>query len=667
MRTPPWLMACALLFWGWENGLLMWGWMMAAILEGSRFSRTRWEFSDTDLNRICNLSWWLCVGSALLVYSEDRTNFIFRLAQYLPFCLFPLALGQAYGHREKMPLTVFWWLLRRSPNKQYSHKAYNISYCYFAVCVMAASSATSANLFFYSGVTLLVAWALTASRPRRVSNVVWVGLLALVAVSGYFSHTGLRQLQSTMEERLGIWIASLFRFQQQDSRECPTQIGSPGRLALSGKIIFRVRAESSGYVPGLLREQSWDNYQKEIWSTTNLAGTDANPGMSDTIKLLPTNVLSSEVEIAGYYPGGSGVLALPHGTFEIWDLPCSVKTNSLGVARIDQGPGLVDFRASFGPGRSLDSPPNERDLSVDYREAPTLSNIVAELKLKGMKEQQKVRAVHRFFSTNFIYTLDPPRHQDKGNATWLSYFLTKSHRGHCQYFATATVLLLRQAGVCARYVTGYAVPESAKRGDTYLVRERDAHAWALVYNSDMHTWEQVDNTPSDWDKADTPPWWEPASDEMSGFFFQFSKWRWDRTSYARYSSWLLAPVVLYLIGRIIFSQRRKKLEAAARSAVLPPWPGLDSELFLINRQLAEAQLSRLPNEPLRSWQDRLERAFPGSDRLRRIFHLHRRLRFDPHGLRKDDRETLRSESNEWLAEFTAQMEQRKRASIPAPQ
>jgi hypothetical protein len=137
-------------------------------------------------------------------------------------------------------------------------------------------------------------------------------------------------------------------------------------------------------------------------------------------------------------------------------------------------------------------------------------------------------------------------------------------------------------------------------------------------------------------------------------YFQFSKWRWNKTSYARYTSWLLVPLILYLLGRIMLNQRRQNLASGADDAARrTAWPGLDSELYLINRQLAAAQLSRLPNEPLLSWQQRLELAFPDSARLRRIFHLHRSLRFDPRGLKKDERETLRNEAQRWLVEFTA--------------
>ena len=649
-------MAGALLFWGWENGLMLWGALLAAALEGARLTRTRWELSNADLNRISDLCWALVVGVALLLYStEDRSAFVFNLAKWLPVCFCPLMLAQAHGNRATMPLSVFWWLLRRSPANQTARKSYNISYCYFAFCLLAASASTRPNGFFYPGITLLVALALTSARPRRVSLTAWVVLLALAATAGQFSHRELRQMQNAMETVLGTWIADFFRA-APDPRECQTRIGSTGRIVQSGKIVLRLRPEPGGFAPALLREATWDAYRRETWLASNNDFFPARAGKNDTFKLLPTNSLSSEVEIACYYENGQGILALPHGTFEIDDVLADVKTNRLGVTMIDNGPGLLDMRASFGPGWSIDSPPCGRDLMVPEEEKPALAQVATELKLAGMTERQKIRAIERYFKEkHFTYSLNAPRHRNRMNQTYLGYFLTRSHSGHCEYFATATVLLLRQAGVRARYVTGYAVQESGRHGDTYLVRARDAHAWALAYHSDSGLWDQIDTTPADRDRAEAvqPPWWEPASDTLSNLYFQFSKWRWNKTSYARYSIWLLVPTILYLIGRIVFTQRRQRPASGADDAAhRPPWPGLDSELYLINRQLAAAQLSRLPNEPLRSWQQRLELAYPDSDRLRRIFHLHRSLRFDPRGLKQEDRETLRSDAQRWLAELT---------------
>jgi hypothetical protein len=274
-----------------------------------------------------------------------------------------------------------------------------------------------------------------------------------------------------------------------------------------------------------------------------------------------------------------------------------------------------------------------------------------------MSERQKIRAVSRFFREGFAYSLTVPERNNK--MTPLALFLTETRSGHCEYFATATVLLLRQAGVSARYATGFIVPESARHGDTYLVRGRHEHAWALVYHSDTRTWEQIDNTPSGSDPAQEgrPPWWEPASDFLSNLYFQFSKWRWSKTSFARDAEWLLAPLILYLVWRILTTRRRQRSgHSTALGTVEPVWPGLDSELYLIDQRLSGGRLSRLPNEPLAQWQTRLEEAWPDAPGLRRIFHLHRRLRFDPRGLESHERENLKREAEAWLAELPVSSE-----------
>ena len=660
MRTPPWLMAGALLFWGWQTGLLIFAAPLAVALEFSRYTRARWEMSDKDLCRVVDLCVALFVGAFLLLYSmEDRMLFIFKLAQWLPFCLYPIMLAQAYGNRPTMPLSVFWWLLRRSPDSPTARKSYNISYCFFACCILAGSASTQPNAFFYPGVALLVALALSSKRPRRISLSAWVTLLLLVATAGQFSHRELRQAQNAVEIALGGWIAGLLGT-QQDAREIQTRIGYPGQIPQSSRIVMRLYTEPGGYAPPLLREATWDAYRKETWSASNNDFSTANPGSSEKIKLLPTNRLSSQLEIARYYDGGSGLLALPHGTFEIHDVEAGdVLTNRLGVTKVEKGLGLMIIRADYGPGKSFDAPPCARDLVVPDLERDALDKIVKQLKLDGMNNRQKIRAIYGYFANNFTYSLNAP-HNRLNSQTWLGYFLQTSHKGHCEYFATATVLLLREAGVPARYVTGWVVPESAHHGDTYLVRERDSHAWALAYHGDTKVWEQVDTTPGDWAKADAQQsWWQPAYDAMSNLYFEFSKWRWSKTSFARYTSWLLVPLILYLIGRIALNQRRQQSRSGADGGQRTAWPGSDSELYLINRQLAAAQLSRLPNEPLQSWQCRLELAFPDSVRLRRIFHLHRALRFDPDGLKPDDRESLRSEAQRWMADFTARQAAQK--------
>jgi len=653
-------MAAALLLWGWQTAHLIWAIGMGALLEGSRLSRRRWEFSNDDLKHIWFLSLALQAGAALILFStEDRMLFVFKFAQMLPLSLFPLMLAQAYGSRNTVPLAVFSWPVPR-PAPGSMDAALNVSYIYFALCVIGTSASTQANAYFYPGITCLILVALTLTRPRRVGRLFWALLAMTVVVGGFYGQQQLRRLQGALEQALGGFIAEMLH-QPTDPRECRTQIGQAVSLPLSGRIIWRLTPDPAGTEPGLLCESVFNGYRNETWScsSNDPAPVTLSPHKIETFDLIPPKPIEFGLRIAGYYQNGEGPVVLPHGTFELKDVasPGRANTNRLGCVSLNNAPGLVECFARWGPGASLDPPPEPIDLSIAENERPVLAQVVADLGLKKMSERQKIRALEKYFADNFTYSLTV-NNRRQNNKTPLGVFLTDTRAGHCEYFATATVLLLREAGVPARYAIGYAVPESARKGNTYFLRERHRHAWALAYHSDNHTWEEVDTTPSGWSAvpAVQPPWWEKISDFGSNLYFRFSEWRWSKTSLARYASWLMVPLILSLAWRIVASQRGRAVTRQNDEDSAPVWPGFDSELYQIDGKLAASNLSRQPGETLALWQRRLELAasLPQPDRLKRIFDLHRVLRFDPNGLTSPERQKLREEAEVWLTDFALQ-------------
>ena len=82
----------------------------------------------------------------------------------------------------------------------------------------------------------------------------------------------------------------------------------------------------------------------------------------------------------------------------------------------------------------------------------------------------------------------------------VEYALTESHEGYCMHFASAATLLLRELGVPARYVSGYAVERTEFVKDeetgTYKAQVGDymAHAWVEIYLDDIG-WVPVEVTP----------------------------------------------------------------------------------------------------------------------------------------------------------------------------
>src|SRR4029077_6554167 len=158
------------------------------------------------------------------------------------------------------------------------------------------------------------------------------------------------------------------------------------------------------------------------------------------------------------------------------------------------------------------------DLSIPPMERAALNEVVSQLHVKKGNTAQALRAIHNLFYSNFTYSLwqrtpAPPeddflpdpfgakRKRLTGgiavtNDTPLARFLLRTRSGHCEYFATATVLLLRALDIPARYAVGYAVHESSHNG--FVVRQRDAHAWCLVWNPNTRSWLDFDTTPPSW-------------------------------------------------------------------------------------------------------------------------------------------------------------------------
>ena len=221
------------------------------------------------------------------------------------------------------------------------------------------------------------------------------------------------------------------------------------------------------------------------------------------------------------------------------------------------------FDACYGPGATFDSPPdkstNHLDLAVPTNETPALDQVISEMKISGATGERKLFTVQQFFAANFSYsTWLGPDKVARTNETALARFLLHSRSGHCEYFATATVLLLRELGIPARYAVGYAVHEPSGHG--YVVRERDAHAWCLVWNETTQTWEDFDTTPASWiakegQSASARQWF---SDFWSWVRFQIAKLRWGQANLRQYILWALIPVLALLLYQIIFRRGRKR-------------------------------------------------------------------------------------------------------------
>lgn len=90
------------------------------------------------------------------------------------------------------------------------------------------------------------------------------------------------------------------------------------------------------------------------------------------------------------------------------------------------------------------------------------------------------------------YTLAPG--MPPADRDFVEYFLFENKEGYCVHFATAAALLLRAAGVPARYAEGYVVPPGYTQEGWIDIPDSNAHAWTELYLTGAG-WVPVEATP----------------------------------------------------------------------------------------------------------------------------------------------------------------------------
>ncbi|KAA9000169.1 DUF3488 domain-containing protein [Stenotrophomonas cyclobalanopsidis] len=107
----------------------------------------------------------------------------------------------------------------------------------------------------------------------------------------------------------------------------------------------------------------------------------------------------------------------------------------------------------------------------------------------GDDDAAVVRRALDWITADFSYTLDTPA----AGRDPVDAFLFDYKAGFCQHFSSAFVVLMRNAGIPARVVTGFAGGTRNRLGDYWVVRRMDAHAWTEVWLP-QRGWVRVDPT-----------------------------------------------------------------------------------------------------------------------------------------------------------------------------
>lgn len=665
MKIPPFLLGAALILWGWQTGLWILAISIAIILEASHLIPWRWDLSKDHFKRIsdiCTIILIILIFFMLIAFIKSKSIYFSHVFfQYLPVVFFPIIAAQIYSHSDGVDIRnlfllrhLFLLVDKSFQNQDEKRFQFNLSYPYFALCILSASETTSHRNYFYFILLALLFVTLWFNRcPRFVFK--WFICFILAAIMGIGVHIGIHNLHLFVEQKTADLLSGVSR-QEVDPFQRTTGIGDWGKLKLSDEIILRVTANNQQDFPLLLRESTYNKYIYNTWIAFDSQFTPIKPENNHkTWQLSSSPINHSQLNISTLINQDKTLLKLPNGTFQIDNLPVlKMEKNQYGVVKTEANTKLLSYQIKFDKNLQTDSPPTEQDLLIPESEKQAIAQIIKELNLENKSTEETLKIVKDFFQNKFSYSLNLLGEDAK--KTPLSAFLLKNRAGHCEYFASATTLILRGVSIPTRYSVGFSVHEFSNLEKQFIVRAKNAHAWTLVYINGG--WQEFDTTPSQWttiENANTPKL-RLITDLWSFLWFKISLFLPKIQNIKALKYWWILIIILVLLW--LFNNKKiailkiKKISQKSITKSQKDQPV--SDFYLIEKSLNDLGFIRGSSESLKTWIERLKRELPTADfcdDLTLIIELYYGDRFDPQGLQESEKIRLKSAIQLWLKKY----------------
>ncbi len=598
MNTPAWMQALALLVWGATLGQGAAGLALSALLGGLRLIANsgivRLRLDEAELRRSVDLSAVLVALTLVgLLAAQGLPGGLLAAMGWMPVVLLPLLLVATLNDAP-LRLRHLALSLRRSTRPE-AAMVVQADAPYLAITLLASAvQAKPSTQTFWLLAGTLVAWLFVARPPpRRRGGVGFVGAAAVALGIAFVAGQGLERVQVAVEK----WFIDALSGADSDPYQSQTRIGDLGRVKLSERIVWRVRQTPPVAVPLLLRTGVFTHYANGAWAARRDAFAPLPEAPNATHRL----------GLRGDSQQGAALLPVPVGVGRI-EAPGRLERNPLGVVRVTEAPASLEIAIGHGQA-SAAAPPSEGDLALPNGFAGLLEKLPELAHLQHAAAAQRLAGLEAWFAAHFRYTLfigDEAR-----GRRGLERFLLTDRAGHCEYFATSTVLLLRALGVPARYVTGYSVQEYSRLEQAFVLRKRHSHAWAEAFVDGR--WIEVDTTPATWLSVEeqAAPFWQPVLDLASFVWQRAGELRRDALAGEHSGAvWiglaLLLAAMSWQARNRLHATRRQSTVGAGTTAVAAPSEELRA-FHALEQQLAGLGLGRTASEAPRNWLARLGR------------------------------------------------------------
>src|SRR5205085_1435004 len=301
------------------------------------------------------------------------------------------------------------------------------------------------------------------------------------------------------------------------------ELGQVARIKKSQQVVMRVQLDRN---PGRYlrwRGVALDQYERNVWSVASAPGRDQD---FTSMRNFPGGATESDSPVDWTYPlvkpaapreslSEQKIILEPLDTPTLFAAQKAVwLRGAMGTLHRDYYSGALTTlgnlkrRTVYSVWSDL-SLPNEADLRAEtladlppdiqrlYLQLPRrwdrrIARLAHDLTRSAPTPYDKAKAIETYLRTQFEYTLDLTIDGEDP----LADFLFEVRKGHCEYFASAMVVMLRTLDIPARLVNGFQMGEYNEVNRMFTVRESDAHSWVEVYFPHAKSWVEFDPTPA---------------------------------------------------------------------------------------------------------------------------------------------------------------------------